>query len=71
MCNVGFRCFPFPHAYVKFARAVVRLALGDAQAVYWNGEVFQKECRTPLGPANKVIHNLGLIQYTSGKKEPL
>eukprot|EP00975_Prorocentrum_lima_P064379 12897230-Prorocentrum_lima.AAC.1 len=37
------------------SRAVVRLAVGDAQVVYWNDEVFCKECRTPLVPANKVM----------------
>eukprot|EP00975_Prorocentrum_lima_P045927 9607144-Prorocentrum_lima.AAC.1 len=35
----------------------------------WNDEVFCNEWRTPLVPANKVIHSFGLIQYTSGKKE--
>eukprot|EP00975_Prorocentrum_lima_P012065 2562157-Prorocentrum_lima.AAC.1 len=53
------------------SRAVVRLAVGDAHAVYWNVEVFCQECRTPLVPANKAIHNLGLVQYTSGKKGKL
>eukprot|EP00975_Prorocentrum_lima_P045405 9507137-Prorocentrum_lima.AAC.1 len=35
------------------SRAVVRLAVGDAQAVYWKDEVFCQECRTPLVPANR------------------
>eukprot|EP00975_Prorocentrum_lima_P018275 3850717-Prorocentrum_lima.AAC.1 len=34
------------------SRAVVRLAVGDAQVVYWNDEVFYKECRIALVPAN-------------------
>eukprot|EP00975_Prorocentrum_lima_P066058 12907030-Prorocentrum_lima.AAC.1 len=51
------------------SRAVVRLAAGDSQAVYWNDDVFCKECRTPLVPADKVIHNLDLIQYISGRRE--
>eukprot|EP00975_Prorocentrum_lima_P061395 12869279-Prorocentrum_lima.AAC.1 len=57
-----------PKTATGTSRAVVRFAVGDAAAVYWNGKVFCKECRTPLVPANKVIHSLGLIQYTSGKK---
>eukprot|EP00975_Prorocentrum_lima_P030425 6378639-Prorocentrum_lima.AAC.1 len=60
-----------PKTATGTGRAVVRLAMGEAQAVYWNDEVFCKECRTPLVPANKGIHNLGVIQYTSGKKGTL
>eukprot|EP00975_Prorocentrum_lima_P063125 12889620-Prorocentrum_lima.AAC.1 len=36
------------------SRAVVRLAVGDAPAVYWNDEVVCQEYRTPLVPANRV-----------------
>eukprot|EP00975_Prorocentrum_lima_P040423 8484712-Prorocentrum_lima.AAC.1 len=57
-----------PKTAIGTSRAVVRLVVGDAQAVCLNDEVFCQECRTPLVPANKVIHNLGLVQYTSGKK---
>eukprot|EP00975_Prorocentrum_lima_P005155 1120287-Prorocentrum_lima.AAC.1 len=60
-----------PNTATGTSRAVVRLVVGDAQAVYWNDEVFCKECKTPLVPANKVFHNLGLILYTSGKKGTL
>eukprot|EP00975_Prorocentrum_lima_P024595 5168244-Prorocentrum_lima.AAC.1 len=60
-----------PETATGTSRAVVRLAVGDAQAVYWNGEVFCQKCRAPLVPANKVIHNLGLVQYKSGKKGTL
>eukprot|EP00975_Prorocentrum_lima_P032920 6912212-Prorocentrum_lima.AAC.1 len=57
-----------PKTATGTGRAMVRLAVRDAQAVYWTDEVFCKECRTTLVPANKVIHSLGLIQYTSGRK---
>eukprot|EP00975_Prorocentrum_lima_P028901 6073429-Prorocentrum_lima.AAC.1 len=60
-----------PKTATGTSRAVIRLAVGDGQAVYWTDEVFCKGCRTPLVPAHKVIHNLGLIQYTSGKKGTL
>eukprot|EP00975_Prorocentrum_lima_P007786 1667775-Prorocentrum_lima.AAC.1 len=57
-----------PRTATGTSRSVVKLPVGDAQAAYWNDEVFCKECRTPLVPADEVIHNLGLVQYTSGKK---
>eukprot|EP00975_Prorocentrum_lima_P001706 366954-Prorocentrum_lima.AAC.1 len=37
---------------------MVKLAVGDVQAVCWNDEVFCQECSNPLVPANKVIHHL-------------
>eukprot|EP00975_Prorocentrum_lima_P020856 4388492-Prorocentrum_lima.AAC.1 len=60
-----------PKTATGTSRAVVRLAVGDAQAVYWNDEIFCQECRTPLVPANNVIHTLGLVAYTSGKQGTL
>eukprot|EP00975_Prorocentrum_lima_P046706 9763957-Prorocentrum_lima.AAC.1 len=51
----------------RTSRAVVELAVGEAQAVYWNDLVFCQECRTPLIPANEVVHTLGLVAYMSGK----
>eukprot|EP00975_Prorocentrum_lima_P021558 4543468-Prorocentrum_lima.AAC.1 len=42
-----------PKTATGTSRAVVRLAVGDAQAVHWSDEVFRQECRTPLVPANK------------------
>eukprot|EP00975_Prorocentrum_lima_P030073 6308964-Prorocentrum_lima.AAC.1 len=50
-----------PTSATGTSRAVVRLAVGDALAVYWNDEVCCQECRTPLIPANKVVHTLGLV----------
>eukprot|EP00975_Prorocentrum_lima_P068770 12922504-Prorocentrum_lima.AAC.1 len=60
-----------PKTATGTSRAMGRLAVGDAQAVYWNDEVFCKEYRTPLVPATKVIQSLGLIQYTSGRRGAL
>eukprot|EP00975_Prorocentrum_lima_P022366 4702600-Prorocentrum_lima.AAC.1 len=57
-----------PRTATGTSRAVFRLAVGDAQAVYWNDEVFCQECRDPLVLANKVVHTLGLFAYMSGKK---
>eukprot|EP00975_Prorocentrum_lima_P025677 5399773-Prorocentrum_lima.AAC.1 len=48
-----------PQECFRNKQSIVRLAVGDAQAIYWNKEVFCKECRTPLMPANKVVHTLG------------
>eukprot|EP00975_Prorocentrum_lima_P051850 10859664-Prorocentrum_lima.AAC.1 len=53
------------------SRAVVRPAVGDAQAVYCNDEVSCQECRTPLIRANNVVHTLGLVAYMSVKKGTL
>eukprot|EP00975_Prorocentrum_lima_P001262 272011-Prorocentrum_lima.AAC.1 len=36
-------------------RAIVKLAVGNAPAVVWEGELFCKECRTPLVPANNCL----------------
>eukprot|EP00975_Prorocentrum_lima_P066786 12911191-Prorocentrum_lima.AAC.1 len=60
-----------PKTATGTSRAVVRLAVGDAQVVYCNDEVSCKECRTLLVPANKVSYNLDLVQSTSGKKGTL
>eukprot|EP00975_Prorocentrum_lima_P000014 5021-Prorocentrum_lima.AAC.1 len=60
-----------PKSAIGTSRAVVRLVVGDAQAIYWNDEVFCQECRTPLIPDNKVVHRLGLVAYMSGKKGTL
>eukprot|EP00975_Prorocentrum_lima_P044862 9395469-Prorocentrum_lima.AAC.1 len=57
-----------PTSATGTSRAVVRLAVGDAQAVCWNDEVFCQECRTPLIPASKVVHTLGSVAYMPGKK---
>eukprot|EP00975_Prorocentrum_lima_P048010 10039954-Prorocentrum_lima.AAC.1 len=42
-----------PRSATGTSRSVVRLAVEDAQAVYWDDEVFCQECRTPLIPASK------------------
>eukprot|EP00975_Prorocentrum_lima_P004497 974407-Prorocentrum_lima.AAC.1 len=60
-----------PKTATGTSKAVVRPTEGDAQAVYWNDEVFCQECRAPLVPANKVVHTPGFVQYTSGKKGTL
>eukprot|EP00975_Prorocentrum_lima_P015393 3259810-Prorocentrum_lima.AAC.1 len=36
------------------SKAVVRLVVGDADAIYRHEDVFCQGCRTPLIPANKV-----------------
>eukprot|EP00975_Prorocentrum_lima_P060536 12697207-Prorocentrum_lima.AAC.1 len=50
-----------PKSATGTSRAVVRLAVGDAQAVYWNDEVFAI-------PANQVVRARGLAAYMSRKK---
>eukprot|EP00975_Prorocentrum_lima_P040545 8513569-Prorocentrum_lima.AAC.1 len=47
LCNL-------PQNAAGTSKAVVRLAVGDADAIYWHEEVSCNECRTPLTPANKV-----------------
>eukprot|EP00975_Prorocentrum_lima_P001002 211245-Prorocentrum_lima.AAC.1 len=42
-----------PGSAAGTSRAVARLAVGDAQALVWNYDVFCQECRTPLIPADK------------------
>eukprot|EP00975_Prorocentrum_lima_P028156 5917000-Prorocentrum_lima.AAC.1 len=61
MCDSGASHFLLPMTSLPenatgTGRAVVRLAVGDAQAVYRNDEVFCEYCRTPLIPANKVVY---------------
>eukprot|EP00975_Prorocentrum_lima_P014217 3018277-Prorocentrum_lima.AAC.1 len=53
-CNVLLLMTSLPNSATGTSRAVARLAVGDAQALHWNGEVFCQECATPLIPANKV-----------------
>eukprot|EP00975_Prorocentrum_lima_P066619 12910186-Prorocentrum_lima.AAC.1 len=60
-----------PKSAIGASRAVARWAVGDAQAIYWNDEVFCQECRTPLIPAKKVVHTPTLVAYMSGKKGTL
>eukprot|EP00975_Prorocentrum_lima_P068479 12920943-Prorocentrum_lima.AAC.1 len=43
-----------PKGATDTRKAIVKLAVGHGLAVFWKGEVFLKECRTPLVPANKV-----------------
>eukprot|EP00975_Prorocentrum_lima_P036222 7621991-Prorocentrum_lima.AAC.1 len=37
-----------PKGATDTRKAAVKLAVGNAPAVFWKGEVFCKECRTPL-----------------------
>eukprot|EP00975_Prorocentrum_lima_P061172 12823951-Prorocentrum_lima.AAC.1 len=39
-----------PRSATGTSRAVVSFVAGDAQAVYWNDEVFCQECQTPTHP---------------------
>eukprot|EP00975_Prorocentrum_lima_P068965 12923520-Prorocentrum_lima.AAC.1 len=42
-----------PKSATGTSRAFVGLAVGGAQAIHQNDEVFDNECQTPLIPANK------------------
>eukprot|EP00975_Prorocentrum_lima_P069049 12924002-Prorocentrum_lima.AAC.1 len=58
MWDSGASHFPMPmtslpKASTDTSRAVIRLGVGDAQAVYWKDEVFREECRPPLVPATR------------------
>eukprot|EP00975_Prorocentrum_lima_P051484 10783345-Prorocentrum_lima.AAC.1 len=53
----------FPKNASGTSRAMVILEVRDTQAIYWNDEVFCKEGRTPLIPANKVVQTLDLVVY--------
>ncbi len=57
-----------PKNATNTSKAVVKLAVGETPAVFWKGEVFCKECRTPLVPANRVINTLGLVMVMIEKK---
>eukprot|EP00975_Prorocentrum_lima_P041612 8742318-Prorocentrum_lima.AAC.1 len=41
--------------------AIVRLAVGDTDAIYWHEEVFCNGCKTPLIAANLVVNVLKLV----------
>eukprot|EP00975_Prorocentrum_lima_P067960 12918000-Prorocentrum_lima.AAC.1 len=49
-------------------KAIVKLAVGHAPALFWKGEVVCKECRAPLVPANKVVQALDLVSVVNGRK---
>eukprot|EP00975_Prorocentrum_lima_P008763 1871458-Prorocentrum_lima.AAC.1 len=44
-----------PKGGTETRKAVVKLAVGYAPALFWKGEVCCKECRTPMVPANTVV----------------
>eukprot|EP00975_Prorocentrum_lima_P016978 3597930-Prorocentrum_lima.AAC.1 len=48
------------------SRAVVRLAVGDTDAIYRHEVVVCKDCRTPLIPATRVVNTLSIVAYISG-----
>eukprot|EP00975_Prorocentrum_lima_P012808 2712246-Prorocentrum_lima.AAC.1 len=47
-------------------KALVILAVGDTDAIYWHEEIFYKECRAHLVP----VKTLGLVACGSGEKGP-
>eukprot|EP00975_Prorocentrum_lima_P021312 4488653-Prorocentrum_lima.AAC.1 len=44
--HILFPMTSLPKSATGTSGAVVRVAVGDAQALYWNDEVFCQECRT-------------------------
>eukprot|EP00975_Prorocentrum_lima_P042862 9002017-Prorocentrum_lima.AAC.1 len=48
-------------------KAIVKLAVGHAPALFWTGEVLCEQCRTQLVPANKVVQVPDLVSVVNGR----